>query len=114
MPVLEFDPHTNLLEQSATRYTLQDVERPNLFRHLFDYVTVPKTAFNHRNVPMLTPAEWWITDTTFRDGQQSTSPFTVDQIVHLFRPQGHRPPERVLHLHRKGPGGRAALPGTGL
>lgn len=85
MPVLEFDPHTNLLEQSATRYTLQDVERPNLFRHLFDYVTVPKTAFNHRNVPMLTPAEWWITDTTFRDGQQSTSPFTVDQIVHLFQ-----------------------------
>ena len=85
MPVLEFDPHTNLLEQSATRYTLQDVEKPNLFRHLFDYVTVPKTAFNHRNVPMLTPAEWWITDTTFRDGQQSTSPFTVDQIVHLFQ-----------------------------
>jgi isopropylmalate/homocitrate/citramalate synthase len=26
----------------------------------------------------------WITDTTFRDGQQSLPPFTVDDIVHLY------------------------------
>ena len=31
------------------------------------------------------PENIWITDTTFRDGQQSTSPFTVEQIVHLFK-----------------------------
>ena len=31
------------------------------------------------------PKEIWITDTTFRDGQQSTSPFTVEQIVHLYK-----------------------------
>ncbi len=31
------------------------------------------------------PEEIWMTDTTFRDGQQSTSPFTVKQIVDLFK-----------------------------
>ena len=31
------------------------------------------------------PDEIWITDTTFRDGQQSTSPFTVEQIVELYK-----------------------------
>ena len=31
------------------------------------------------------PKEIWITDTTFRDGQQSTAPFTVKQIVDLYK-----------------------------
>ncbi len=31
------------------------------------------------------PKDIWITDTTFRDGQQSTSPFTVEQIVQLYK-----------------------------
>ena len=30
------------------------------------------------------PDEIWITDTTFRDGQQSRPPYTVKQIVDLF------------------------------
>ena len=42
-------------------------------------------AFNNRVVPMNMPDEIWMTDTTFRDGQQSTSPFPVEQIVHLFK-----------------------------
>jgi len=83
--MLEFSPKTNLLEQSAYRYTLQDVSEPNLHRQLFDYEHVPKIPFNHRNVPMNTPEQLWITDTTFRDGQQACSPFTVDQIVHLYK-----------------------------
>lgn len=82
---LEFSKATNLLEQSAYKYQMQDRESPNLYRHLFDYESVPKVSFNHRNVPLQMPEEIWITDTTFRDGQQSTSPFTVEQIVHLYR-----------------------------
>ncbi len=82
---LEFSKATNLLEQSAYKYQLQNRETPNLYRHLFDYESVPKVSFNHRNVPLQMPEEIWITDTTFRDGQQSTSPFTVEQIVHLYR-----------------------------
>ena len=82
---LEFSTATNLLEQSAYKYQLQDRETPNLYRHLFDYESVPKVSFNHRYVPVNMPEEIWMTDTTFRDGQQSTSPFTVGQIVDLFR-----------------------------
>ncbi|MEA4890179.1 MAG: 2-isopropylmalate synthase [Clostridiaceae bacterium] len=83
--MLEFSRKSNLLEQSAYRYSLQDVAEPNLYRHLFDYANVPKIPFNHRIVPMNTPDHIWITDTTFRDGQQACSPFSVDQIVQLYR-----------------------------
>lgn len=83
--MLDFDKKTNLLEQSAYRYAMQDVETPNLYRHLFDYEHIPKVPFNHRVVPMNMPEEIWITDTTFRDGQQACSPFTVRQIVDLFK-----------------------------
>ena len=31
------------------------------------------------------PEEVWITDTTFRDGQQSINPYTVQQIVDLYK-----------------------------
>ena len=83
--VLEFSPETNLLEQSDYKFSFQDRETPNLYRHLFDYQSIPKVSFNHRVVPINMPDEIWMTDTTFRDGQQSTSPFTVEQIVELFK-----------------------------
>lgn len=81
----KFSEHTNLIEQSAYKYSLQERATPNLYRHLFDYESVPKVAFNHRFVPVQMPAEVWITDTTFRDGQQATQPFTVKQIVDLYK-----------------------------
>ncbi|MBQ2095842.1 MAG: 2-isopropylmalate synthase, partial [Firmicutes bacterium] len=52
---------------------------------IYDYESVPKVAFNHRRVPMNMPEEIWITDTTFRDGQQSINPYTVKQIVDLYK-----------------------------
>ncbi|MBE6576497.1 MAG: 2-isopropylmalate synthase [Ruminococcaceae bacterium] len=82
---VEFSPETNLIEQSSFHYHLQERDTPNLYRYLYDYESIPKVSFNHRVVPMNMPSEIWITDTTFRDGQQSTSPFTVEQIVHLFK-----------------------------
>ncbi|MEG0766762.1 MAG: 2-isopropylmalate synthase, partial [Clostridia bacterium] len=83
--MLEFDKKHNLLLQSKYRYQLQDVAEPNLYRELYEYTTVPKVSFNHRVVPMCVPEEIWMTDTTFRDGQQSVSPFTVNDIVYLFK-----------------------------
>jgi isopropylmalate/homocitrate/citramalate synthase len=82
---LEFSPATNLLEQSAYKYQLQERATPNLYRYLFDYESIPKVSFNHRFVPINMPEHIWITDTTFRDGQQSTSPFSVKQIVDLYK-----------------------------
>ncbi len=82
---IEFDPATNLIEQSYYRYSLQERENPNLYRQLFDYQSVPKVSFNHRFVPTNMPENIWITDTTFRDGQQAAQPFTVKQIVNLYK-----------------------------
>ena len=75
---------TNLLELEEHMYPLVDVETPNVFRNLFPYSEVPKVAFNDRIVPHHMPGEIWITDTTFRDGQQSRAPYTTDQIVTIF------------------------------
>ncbi len=83
--MLEFDKKKNLLIQSRYQYELQDVENPNLYREIFDYQSIPKVPFNMRTVPPEMPDDIWMTDTTFRDGQQSVSPFTVEQIVHLFK-----------------------------
>ncbi len=83
--MVHFNQNTKFLEYDNYRYELQDVSEPNLFREIFDYKSVPKVPFNHRMVPMDPAEEIWVTDTTFRDGQQSTSPFTVEQIVDLFK-----------------------------
>lgn len=83
--MISFNNKSNLLEDSVYHYELQDVAEPKLYRELFSYDEIPKIAFNSRHVPMKMPEEIWMTDTTFRDGQQSTSPFTVKQIVDLFR-----------------------------
>lgn len=81
---LEMDPSTNLLEMTNFEYSLQDVDQPNLYRTLFNYEEVPKIVFNQRLVPMKMPDHIWITDTTFRDGQQSREPYTTKQIVDLY------------------------------
>ncbi len=77
--------HSNLLEQHQYRYSLQDVDEPNLYRDIYPYTEIPKIAFNHRRVPLDMPEEIWMTDTTFRDGQQSRAPYTADQIVTLYK-----------------------------
>ena len=83
--MLEISAKTNLLEENDYRYSLQDVEEPILYRDVYNYEEVPKIAFNHRRVPMSMPEDIWITDTSFRDGQQSVNPYTPDQIVELYK-----------------------------
>lgn len=83
--MLELSNKTNLLEQEKYKYSLQDVEEPNLYRDLYPYDDIPKISFNHRRVPMGMPEEIWITDTSLRDGQQSVEPYSVKQIVDLYK-----------------------------
>ena len=82
--MLEINKKTNLLEEETYRYKVQDISEPNLYRDLYPYTEVPKISFNHRRVPMNMPEEIWITDTTFRDGQQSRAPYTVEQMIHIY------------------------------
>ncbi|NLJ96291.1 MAG: 2-isopropylmalate synthase, partial [Clostridiales bacterium] len=81
---VHINPKNNLLELEEPIYPLVDVEEPNTFRNLFPYDEVPKIAFNERIVPHNLPDEIFITDTTFRDGQQSRAPYTTEQIVTLY------------------------------
>ncbi|OQA92370.1 MAG: 2-isopropylmalate synthase [Elusimicrobia bacterium ADurb.Bin231] len=83
--MLKFNKKTNTLEQEEYHYELQDVKEPNLYRDIFPYGEVPKISFNWRIMPMSPADEIWITDTTFRDGQQSRPPYTIKQIVDIYK-----------------------------
>ena len=83
--MFELSNKSNLLEEDNYKYSLQDVDEPNLFRDFYSYTDIPKVAFNHRRVPIDMPKEIWITDTSLRDGQQSVEPYTVEQIVQLYK-----------------------------
>ncbi len=63
---------------------LEERSEPNLIRELYPYDEVPKIVFDNVTVPQSLPEDIWITDTTFRDGQQSHPPYTVKQIVEIF------------------------------
>lgn len=76
---------SNLLEFDPYEYELQDVEKPELFRAMFPYTEIPKIAYNHRHVPMNMPKNIYITDTTFRDGQQSRAPYSTEQMVEIYK-----------------------------
>ncbi|MBN1555278.1 MAG: 2-isopropylmalate synthase [Phycisphaerae bacterium] len=64
---------------------LQNVSEPNLYRDMFPYTELPKVHFEDAVVPPAPPHEIWVTDTTFRDGQQARPPYTIQQIVEIFK-----------------------------
>src|SRR3989304_10044623 len=66
------------------QFPLLDTQEPNLYRHIFPYDEVSRIEFDNRFVFLAPPEEIFITDTTFRDGQQARPPYTVEQIGDLF------------------------------
>ncbi len=83
--MLRFDEHTRTLQPEEHLFELLNPEKPEHFEEIFTEGCVPKIPFNHRHVPMLPASDIWITDTTFRDGQQAMPPFSVQQIVDLYK-----------------------------
>ena len=83
--MIYYDGHKKLLMESEYTYDLQDRDDPHLYRDMFPYSEIPKCTFNQRVNPIDPPDDMWITDTTFRDGQQSRAPYSPDQIVTLFK-----------------------------
>src|SRR6266542_4010433 len=57
---------------------------PAYLRDTFPYRLPPITWFQPEPVPLDPAPAIWITDTTFRDGQQSRAPYTPAQIAHLY------------------------------
>ncbi len=82
--MLHFNRRSYTLEPVEHFFELQDKKEPELYKDVFPYSDIPRIPFNWRHVPMRPAEEIWVTDTTFRDGQQSRPPFTVDQICRLF------------------------------
>lgn len=81
---------------APVRFPLADRTEPNLLEETFDYNLPPKIRFDGPIVEYVDgkPVEFdpaalrtrdiFITDTTFRDGQQARPPYTVDQMVHIY------------------------------
>ncbi|MDP3787175.1 MAG: cache domain-containing protein [Candidatus Omnitrophota bacterium] len=67
------------------RYTLQDVKEPQLYEEMFRYDMIPKITFDNEFAKAIPAEDYWITCTTFRDGQQARPPYTVEQIVELYK-----------------------------
>ncbi len=82
--MLKFDEHSRTLQRDEHLFELHEPETPEYYDDVFPEGGVPKIVFNNRHVPMRPAPELWITDTTFRDGQQAMPPFTPEQIVHLY------------------------------
>ncbi len=70
--------------KSVEPLPLLDTQEPNLYRSIFPYDEVCRVEFDNKFVFVDPPEEIFITDTTFRDGQQARPPYTVEQIVDLF------------------------------
>ncbi len=76
-----------VLEHKHTKfwkYELKDIEEPNLQKDIFPYSEISKIDFDHKINPINPADDIFITDTTFRDGQQARPPYSVKQIVDLF------------------------------
>jgi citrate (Re)-synthase len=82
---LIFDEKTQRLKAEPDIYSLHDIEKGQYYRNIFPYSEIPKIPFNNRFVPMITPKNVWITDTSFRDGQQARPPYEVEHIVELYK-----------------------------
>ena len=65
-------------------YEVIDSPQPELYKFIFPFKEVPRVFFDGILLPIEMPKEMWITDTTFRDGQQAREPYTVEQIVKLY------------------------------
>ena len=76
-----------VLDHEHTKFwklELKDVVEPNLQKSVFPYDEVSRIDFDHKIIPINPAEDIFITDTTFRDGQQAMPPYTVKQIVDLY------------------------------
>jgi isopropylmalate/homocitrate/citramalate synthase len=71
-------------DMAKKKSKLIDVKNPNLYRETFPYTDFPKVIFDNQPVQYDIPEKIWITDTTFRDGQQARPPYTPEQILRIY------------------------------
>ncbi len=74
-----------IYKNNATRtLILEEREKPQLYRDTFPYSHVGRIEFDDTIINPRVANPCFITDTTFRDGQQARPPYTVKQIARMF------------------------------
>jgi isopropylmalate/homocitrate/citramalate synthase len=69
---------------AAKKPKFVDAKQPNLYREVFPYTEFPRAKFERKRIPYDIPEKIWITDTTFRDGQQARPPYTPQQVLRIY------------------------------
>lgn len=70
--------------RAGAKHRLENPDQPELFREFYPYTKIGRVSFDDTFM-MPRPADpMFITDTTFRDGQQARPPYTVEQIEDIF------------------------------
>jgi len=72
-------------EASSSDFEVVDSEAPRLFEEVFPWTSSPVIEWDGISIPPEVPNELWITDTTFRDGQQAREPFAPEHVVDLYK-----------------------------
>ena len=74
-----------LYQKHASRpLTLDNRVEPELYRDVFPYTHVSRIEFDDTFLVPRPTDPMFITDTTFRDGQQARPPYTVKQIARIY------------------------------
>jgi isopropylmalate/homocitrate/citramalate synthase len=76
--------NNGILKPALPACEIEETQEPNLLRDIFPYHEVPKIQFDNKILPIEPAEDIFITDTTFRDGQQARPPYTVEQIADLY------------------------------
>lgn len=63
---------------------MREVDTPELFRDMFPYTKISRVPFDGVYVTPRVAEPMFITDTTFRDGQQARPPYATRQILAIF------------------------------
>jgi isopropylmalate/homocitrate/citramalate synthase len=88
---LDFDERKKFLEFVKKEaidlpdYEVVDVKEPKLYKEIFPFKGAPRAVFDGVVINTNIPEKMFISDTTFRDGQQSREPYSVEQITNLFK-----------------------------
>lgn len=72
-------------QPSRIIYTLQDTPTPNLLKDFFPYTEPPRIFFDGKYIPPKPAKNFYLTDTTFRDGQQARAPYSPEQIEVIYK-----------------------------
>lgn len=86
--MVKWDKEKRFLNQQQSKFwkfDLKDVDEPNLLKDIFPYSEVSKIVFDNKIIPISPPEDIFITDTTFRDGQQARPPYSVQEIIDIFK-----------------------------